>query len=65
MNRNGLISRKYAAALAVAIAPFAMIGQAEAVCTLATSSVSPLTKTTVKLHWLDLQPERHHRLRRP
>src|ERR1700704_6331010 len=47
MNRNGLISRKYAAALAVVIAPFAMIGQAEAACTLATSSVSPLTNTTV------------------
>ena len=32
MNRNGLISRKYAAALAVVIAPFVAIGQAEAAC---------------------------------
>jgi uncharacterized protein with beta-barrel porin domain len=33
MNRTGLISRKYAAALAVAIAPFVAIERAEAACT--------------------------------
>src|ERR1700716_3999619 len=32
MNRTGLISRKYAAALAVAIAPFVAIERAEAAC---------------------------------
>src|SRR6266404_570233 len=33
MSRTGPTSRKYAAALAVVIAPFAAIGQAEAACT--------------------------------
>src|SRR5258708_29286998 len=32
MSRTGLISRKYAAALAAAIAPFVVAGQAEAAC---------------------------------
>jgi len=46
MNRTGLISRKYAAALAVVIAPFAMIGQAEAACTPGTAA-APVNGTVV------------------